>query len=67
MKHETNDDRLKEFCLKGKFIPACPEQLGGLATPRPPAEIKGGTGLDVLWGKAGVYTVQGNDVTEKFH
>ena len=29
--------------LKGRcaLIPACPEQLGGLSTPRPPAERQG--------------------------
>ncbi len=37
---------------KCRFIPICPEQLGGLATPRPPAECRGdrvvaNTGLDV--------------------
>ena len=35
-----------------RFIPVCPEQLGGLATPRDPAELTGGrvmteTGTDV--------------------
>ncbi len=27
-----------------ELIPICPEQLGGLATPRLPAEISGGEG-----------------------
>ncbi|MBI5561032.1 MAG: DUF523 domain-containing protein [Deltaproteobacteria bacterium] len=30
------------------IIPVCPEQLGGLPTPRPMAEITGGDGTDVL-------------------
>lgn len=38
------------------LIPVCPEQLGGLATPRDPAEIKGGR----------VVTKLGNDVTDNF-
>lgn len=50
----------------GKAIPVCPEQLGGLPTPRPPAEIQGGTGHDVLAGRARVVSVQGDDFTEKF-
>jgi len=37
---------------EGKAIPVCPEQLGGLPTPRIPAEMRGGTvinreGVDV--------------------
>lgn len=57
---------LLELFQQGKAIPVCPEQLGGLPTPRPPAEIKGGTGCDVLAGKARVVSVQGDDFTEQF-
>ena len=49
-----------------KAFPICPEQLGGLGTPRPPSEIKGGTGSDVLDGKAKVITSEGKDVTKEF-
>lgn len=41
------------------LIPFCPEQLGGLATPRPAAEMRGGDGHDVLDGRASVETAQG--------
>lgn len=44
----------------------CPEQLGGLATPRIPAEIMGGDGNDVLQGRARVMTATGVDVTQAF-
>ena len=50
----------------GEAIPVCPEQLGGLPTPRPPAEIVGGDGFDVLDGRARVVDRDGNDVTEAF-
>ena len=30
-----------DLAKKHELIPVCPEQLGGLATPRPPAEIQG--------------------------
>ena len=30
----------------GKAIPLCPEQLGGLPTPRPPCEIRNGRVMD---------------------
>ncbi|HHX87742.1 MAG TPA: DUF523 domain-containing protein [Firmicutes bacterium] len=48
------------------FIPVCPEQLGGLPTPRPPAEIQGGDGYLVLTGKAAVVNIEGADVTGYF-
>lgn len=48
------------------LIPVCPEQLGGLATPREPAEIQNGTARDVLEGKAKVMNKQGVDVTEQY-
>ena len=38
------------------LIPICPEQLGGLATPRPPAERQGDA----------VRTRSGRDVTEQY-
>lgn len=57
---------IKQLVKDGKAIPVCPEQLGGLPTPRNPAEIVGGDGFDVLDGKAAVIDNQGNDVTEQF-
>jgi uncharacterized protein YbbK (DUF523 family) len=51
---------------KGDLIPVCPEQLGGLTTPREPSEIAGGTGEDVLKGKTKVVTGSGRDVTKNF-
>ncbi|MGW8194288.1 MAG: DUF523 domain-containing protein [Desulforhopalus sp.] len=48
------------------WIPVCPEQLGGLPTPRAAANIVGGDGYDVLSGKARVRTHNGVDVTREF-
>ena len=47
-------------------IPVCPEQLGGLPTPRVAADLVGGDGHDVLSGKARVITRNGEDVTGNF-
>ena len=53
-------------------VPVCPEQLGGLATPRPPAAIQGGDGFDVLASRAGVFInrdaarMAGREVTSNF-
>lgn len=55
-----------EMVEQGEAIFVCPEQLGGLSTPRPPAEIVGGDGEDVLDGKAKVVTNTGEDVTSQF-
>ncbi len=47
-------------------IPVCPEQLGGLPTPRKKCEIVGGDGFDVLEGNARVVSEDGVDLTEHF-
>lgn len=52
----------KKFFL----IPVCPEQLGGLPTPRLPSEIRGGDGADVLNGYATVVDRRGRDVSKFF-
>jgi uncharacterized protein YbbK (DUF523 family) len=52
--------------LDDEVIPICPELMGGMFTPRLPGEIVGGTGEDVLDGKARVINSEGEDVTEFF-
>ena len=47
-------------------IPFCPEQLGGLPTPRAPAEIANGDGRTVLDGLARIVARDGRDVTEEY-
>ncbi|MBZ0263472.1 DUF523 domain-containing protein [bacterium] len=48
------------------LVPVCPEQMGGMPTPRPPSMIVGGEGKDVLEGNATVTTDQGSDVTMQY-
>lgn len=48
------------------LIPVCPEQLGGLTTPRDPAQIIDGNGFDVLNDRARVINASGIDVTYEF-
>lgn len=59
-----------EECLRllkvYRFIPVCPEQLGGFATPRPPALIFGGDGHAVLDGSARVLDIHGCDLSAAF-
>lgn len=60
------DSKLLELLKGDQIIPICPEQLGGLQTPREPAWIVGGEGTDVLRGVAKVISRSGRDVTENF-
>lgn len=55
-----------ELVKKGLAVPFCPEQLGGLPTPRYASEIQQGSGEDVLEGRARVINQTGRDVTENF-
>lgn len=60
------DEELAGALAGGAVLPVCPEQLGGLPTPRPPAEIAGGSGAEVLRGRARVLTARGHDVTRQY-
>ena len=59
-------DLLQRWQAEGRIVPLCPEVAGGLPTPRPPAEIAGGQGGDVLDGRLPVLTDAGADVTAAF-
>lgn len=60
------NDEIVALYEKGGAVLVCPEELGGLKTPRLPSEIQGGTGEDVLLGKARVAAKDGGDVTAAF-
>lgn len=67
----SGDDRYRrekyvQLAKVEALIPVCPEQLGGLPTPRTPQEIQGGTGDEVLDGKSKVISKDGVDVTIGF-
>ncbi len=57
---------LEQWQAEGRLVPLCPEVFGGLSTPRPPAEIVGGQGGQVLDGVRPVLTESGADVTAAF-
>ena len=68
-RHNGRDSKSEEVLERfggDELIRVCPEQLGGLSTPRPPAEIVDGDGADVLDGSASVITVDGEDKTSEF-
>lgn len=52
----VTDPVVARLVSQGKALPVCPEQLGGLATPREPSEIRDGR----------VYAKGGRDVTEEY-
>ncbi|MDA8169305.1 MAG: DUF523 domain-containing protein [Nitrospiraceae bacterium] len=61
------NETVKALVLEGRAIPVCPEQLGGLPTPRPAAQFDGGDGSGVLEGRTKVLSVdEGADCTGAF-
>ena len=52
----SGNSQVVQLVREGRAVMVCPEQLGGLTTPRTPAEIKNGK----------VFTKDGADVTEAF-
>ena len=60
------DEKLQSMVSEVAFIPLCPEQLGGLSTPRVSAQIVNGNGEDVLNNLARVIDSNNRDVTEQF-
>jgi uncharacterized protein YbbK (DUF523 family) len=63
--NSLNEKLLEEF-KKGELFPVCPEILGCQSIPRKDAQIKGGSGNDVINGSAKVVEPDGNDVTCQF-
>ncbi len=57
---------LARWAAEGRLVALCPEQAGGLPTPRAAAEIQGGTAEDVLEGRARIVDTTGADVTAEF-
>lgn len=58
--------RVLKLLQQGRAIPVCPEQLGGLSTPRVPMEIYKSNGAGVLDGKSRVVSSEGDDATDEF-
>lgn len=54
------NQKIFDLVKEGKAIPICPEQLGGLNTPRKPVELK------VINGKRYAIDNEGNNLTENF-
>ncbi|MFP4005713.1 MAG: DUF523 domain-containing protein [Candidatus Hadarchaeia archaeon] len=61
----NKDPKVERKTRENDLIPVCPEQLGGLETPRDPMILSGGDGGAVLDGKGEVRTENGKNVTKK--
>ena len=48
-----------------EWVPVCPEESGGLGTPRPSSEMQGNA-VSILNGKGKVVTIRGKNVTSEF-
>jgi uncharacterized protein YbbK (DUF523 family) len=65
-KTKLNQALMKRLGRGNTLIPICPEQLGGLPTPRPACRLVGGDGADVLVRRAKVVDRNGIDRTQAF-
>jgi uncharacterized protein YbbK (DUF523 family) len=68
-RYDGGHSKVAEIVAKAQdlhLIPICPEQLGGLPTPRSPAKIVNGDGKAVLAGHGQVINSSGQDVTAAF-
>lgn len=66
-RHNADAVLASELAERGlEPVPFCPEEHGGLGTPRPPAWIEDGDAAAVVDGNARMVTNEGRDVTEEF-
>ena len=65
-RHNKDDALERELRAAGEHaVPFCPEEAGGLGTPRPPAWLDD-TAAAVVDGDARIRTENGHDVTDQF-
>jgi uncharacterized protein YbbK (DUF523 family) len=62
----SRSERVLEFLADREYIALCPEELGGLPTPRAPSSFIGGTGEAVLTGKANLIDADRVERTAEF-
>lgn len=62
----NDNNKVKDFLKDKQYMIICPEQLGGLTTPRKPSEINNIGGKEVLKGNSKVISCENKDVTENF-
>jgi len=60
------NEKIVELAKEEWLIPICPEQLGGMSTPRPPQQLQGCSGEDILDNNGTVKDEKGNDNSKGF-
>ncbi len=63
---DRRDERVLAALAGREVVAVCPEAAGGLGIPRPACDLHGGSGADVLAGRARVVTRSGEDRTAAF-
>ncbi len=63
---KVESEEFRRFIEQNDIVSFCPEVAVGMPIPRIPAEICGGTGVDVLNGVAKILGKDGVDVTKEF-
>ncbi|HZZ83434.1 MAG TPA: DUF523 domain-containing protein [Anaeromyxobacteraceae bacterium] len=63
---DRRDERVVAALRGREVVPFCPEAAAGLGTPRPPCDLEGGDGAEVLDGRARVLARGGADLTPAF-
>lgn len=64
--NNNKNDKVIKYLKDKDYILICPEQLGGLSTPRNPSEIVTGNGYDVINKDSNIIDSTGKDVTNEF-
>ncbi len=64
--YNNKNEKVIQYLKDKQFIIACPEQLGGMSTPREPSEIIELDTKDVIKGQISVINNKMLDVTNKF-
>ena len=62
----NKNEKIEEYLKDKEFILVCPEQLGGLSTPRDPSEIINIDNDDVINGNTNIISNKNLDVTKQF-
>jgi len=60
------EETLRGWQEEQRLVTHCPELAAGLSIPRLPAEIRGGTGHDVMSNRASIIESDGRDVTAHY-
>ena len=59
-------EKVAEFLSDKEYVALCPEELGGLSTPRAPSSFVGGTGEEILSGNAKLIDSNKVERTDEF-